>query len=217
MPAADLSNPPGRAETDAVRSAKAELRRQIRAARATPEPRAASRARTALALGLCTGHRTIALYASAADEPDTWPLIDALHATGCTVLLPRLGRRSDGSVRRSPDWAEYTGRDHLRPGYAGILEPIGPELGGDALGAASLVWCAGLAATPSGDRLGTGGGWYDRALPLAAADALSAVLLRDSEVLPVLPVEPFDQPVGAIVTEARVLRAPGRSGRPRNI
>ncbi len=206
MPTADLSNPPGGTETDAQRSAKAALRVQIRAARATPEPVAASRARTALALDLCTGHGTIALYASAADEPDSWSIIDALHAAGRTVLLPLLGRRPDGSVRRGPEWAEYTGRGRLRPGYRGILEPIGPGLGAEALAAASLVWCAGLAATPSGDRLGTGGGWYDRALPFAATDALIAVLLRDSEVLPVLPAEPFDRPVGAIVTEARVLR-----------
>lgn len=207
MPAADLSNPPGGTQTDAARAAKAALRARIRTARAVPEPDSAGLARTTLALTLCAGHRTIALYASAGDEPDTWPLIDALHAEGRTVLLPLLGRRPDGSVRRSPDWAEYTGRSRLRPGYAGILEPTGPELGAGALATASLVWCAGLAATPRGDRLGTGGGWYDRALPFAAPDALIAVLLRDSEVLPTLPVESFDRPVGAIVTETRVLRA----------
>lgn len=205
MPAADLSNPPGGTETDVLRAAKSRLRAEIRAARATPEPSSVSRARTALALELCAGHRTVALYASAADEPDTWALIDALHAAGRTVLLPLLGRSSDGSVRRSPEWAEYGGRTELRPGYAGILEPARPGLGARALAGASLVWCAGLAATARGDRLGTGGGWYDRALPLAAPDALIAVLLRDSEVLPALPVEPFDWPVGAIVTGTRLL------------
>lgn len=206
MPAADLSNPPGGAETDALRTAKSRLRAEIRAARATPEPSSTTHARTALAMELCADHQTVALYASTPDEPDTWALIDALHTAGRTVLLPLLGRRPDGSVRRSPEWAEYTGRAKLRPGYAGILEPAGPGLGENALAAASLVWCAGLAATPRGDRLGTGGGWYDRALPLAASDALIAVLLRDSEVLPALPIEPFDRPVGVIVTGSGVLR-----------
>lgn len=206
MPTADPSNPPDGTQTDALRAAKAALRTRIRTARATPEPAFAGRARTAAALELCVGHRVIALYASTADEPDTWPLIDALHANGHAVLLPLLGRRPDGSVRRDPDWAQYTGRAQLRLGYASIPEPIGPGLGAEHLAIASLVWCAGLAATPSGDRLGTGGGWYDRALPFAAPDALSAVLLRDAEVLPTLPVEPFDRPVGAIVTETRVLR-----------
>jgi 5-formyltetrahydrofolate cyclo-ligase len=63
-----------------------------------------------------------------------------------------------------------------------------------------------LAATPSGDRLGTGGGWYDRALRYAAPDALIGVLLRDREVLDVLPVEPFDRAVDLIVTESRTIR-----------
>ena len=207
MPTADPSNPPDGTETVTLRAAKAALRTRIRAARAVPEPASASRARTASALELCAGHRVIALYASAGDEPDTWPLIDALYGAGRTVLLPLLGRRPDGSVRRDPDWAQYTGRGRLRLGYASIPEPVGPGLGAKGLATATLVWCAGLAATPFGDRLGTGGGWYDRALPFAAPEALIAVLLRDSEVLPILPVEPFDQPIGAIVTEARVLRA----------
>ncbi len=207
MPTADPSNPPDGTETVTLRAAKAALRTRIRAARAVPEPASASRARTASALELCAGHRVIALYASAGDEPDTWPLIDVLYGAGRTVLLPLLGRRPDGSVRRDPDWAQYTGRGRLRLGYASIPEPVGPGLGAKGLATATLVWCAGLAATPFGDRLGTGGGWYDRALPFAAPEALIAVLLRDSEVLPTLPVEPFDRPVDAIVTETRALRA----------
>lgn len=206
MPAADPSNPPGGTHTDVIRAAKAALRARIRAARGIPELPTATAARTARAFELCAGHATIALYASAPGEPDTWPLIDALHAAGHTLLLPLLGRRPDGTARREPDWAEYAGRRQLRSGYAGILEPSGAGLGVGALARASLVWCAGLAATPSGDRLGTGGGWYDRALRFAAPDALVAVLLRDAEVLPSLPVESFDRPVGAIVTEDRVLR-----------
>jgi 5-formyltetrahydrofolate cyclo-ligase len=211
MPAADPLNPPGSAETATLRAAKSLLRARIRAARALPEAADAVIARTARALEICAGHHTLALYASAPGEPDTWPLIDRLHAAGHTVLLPVLGRRPDGTARRDPDWAEYLGRDRLRTGYAGILEPDGPGLGAGAVAAASLVWCAGLAATPSGDRLGTGGGWYDRALPFAAPDALTAVLLREAEMLPELPLEWFDRPVGVIVTETRVLWCDGNS------
>ncbi|MFT4218321.1 MAG: 5-formyltetrahydrofolate cyclo-ligase [Micropruina sp.] len=205
MPAADPSNPPFGADTDAVRAAKGVLRAQLRAARTVAEPESATAARLARALQLCAGNQVIALYASADHEPDTWGLLDELHAAGHTVLLPMLGRRPDGTVRREPDWATFTGRDRLRIGYADIPEPAGPSLGAQALSRASLIWCAGLAATPSGDRLGTGGGWYDRALRFAAPDALIGVLLRDAEVLPALPVESFDRPVGVVVTEARVL------------
>ena len=87
-------------------------------------------------------------------------------------------------------------------------EPSTEPLGADGLGDATLIWCAALAATPAGDRLGTGGGWYDRALLHARADAVVGVLLRDSEVMDALPVESFDRPVGLIVTEARTIRTP---------
>lgn len=202
---ADSSNPPGGAETGSARAAKAALREQIRAARSAAEPPAAVAARTARALQVCAGHSVIALYASAPGEPDTWPLIRHLDAAGHTLLLPLLGRRSDGTPRREPDWAEFAGVDRMRAGFAGILEPTGPGLGAEALAGASLVWCAGLAATPSGDRLGTGGGWYDRALAFADSGAVLAVLLRDAEVRDAVPVEPFDRRVGLIVTEHRVL------------
>ena len=109
------------------------------------------------------------------------------------------------SAPGEPDWAEFAGVDRMRRGFAGILEPTGPGLGAEALARASLVWCAGLAATPSGDRLGTGGGWYDRALAFADPGAVLAVLLRDAEVLDAVPVEPFDRRIGLIVTEQRTL------------
>ncbi|MFT4293884.1 MAG: 5-formyltetrahydrofolate cyclo-ligase [Micropruina sp.] len=208
MPPADPANPPGSPHTDlSQRLAKAEWRARIGAGRRVPENAAAGLARTERALQACAGHTTIAVYASAGGEPDTWALIEALYADRRTLLLPLLGRRPDGSVRREPDWALYTGPEQVRPGFAGILEPVGPALGPTGLARASLIWCAGLAATPGGDRLGTGGGWYDRALGFAHADAVVGVLLRDAEVLPQLPVESFDRRVDLIVTESRILRA----------
>lgn len=208
----DRANPPERPQTATKRTAKDALRAWIRADRRIAEPATASAARTANALEVSAGHRVIAVYASAGDEPDTWALIEALHAGGRTLLLPLLGRRPDGSVRREPDWGVYAGPDRLRAGYAGIVEPVSDPLGAGALARASLVWCAGLAATAAGDRLGTGGGWYDRALAFAAPDAVIGVLLRDAEVLPELPVEPFDRRVGVIVTESRTLRTTGHPG-----
>ena len=190
---------------------KDSLRARLRDRRRGRESPSASAARTARAMEASVGHRVVAAYLSVPGEPDTSALIEALHAAGTTLLLPLLGRRADGSVRREPDWAHYAGPDRLRIGHAGIAEPTTGPLGAHAVSAASLVWCAGLAASPTGDRLGTGGGWYDRALEHAAGDAVIGVLLRDDEVLPVIPTEPFDRPVSVIVTERRTLwTGPGR-------
>jgi 5-formyltetrahydrofolate cyclo-ligase len=176
--------------------AKAELRVKLGAARAArlPDP-AADLARAVRSLAACAGVATVAAYAARPREPDTQALIDALLAAEVGVLLPVLGPE--------PDWAWYTGADHLVPGRRGILQPAGPSLGAAALETAGFIWLPGLAGTADGRRLGTGGGWYDRALGWGRPDATRGLLLFDDEVLADVPTESWDQPVDLIVTERR--------------
>lgn len=176
--------------------AKATLRSRLRAARGVRGVDVAGNtARTQRVLAACAGSDVIAAYASIPGEPDTLTLIEQLRLAGVKVLLPVL--------RRAPDWAWYTGPDALAAGPLGIPQPTGPALGAAALVRADRIWLPGLAGTPSGDRLGTGGGWYDRALGYAAADAIRGLLLFDDEVLAELPTDSWDQPVHLLVTERR--------------
>ncbi len=199
MPAT-VPSPPPRAPKSPAEEAKNALRASILASRARrTDDRGAAFA--AHGLELAAGHASVALYASVGDEPDTWPLVDALLAGDIRVLLPML------AGRRTPDWAWYAGRDALRPGRRGILEPTTPALGAPGLAEASLVFCSALAATPRGERLGTGGGWYDRALGFAAPGAVCAAMCFDDEVLDAVPTDPWDRRVGVLVTDARVLWA----------
>ena len=54
-------------------------------------------------------------------------------------------------------------------------------------------------------RLGRGGGWYDRALAAATPGTPVWVLLNTDEVLPAIPVHPWDRPVDALLTPAALL------------
>ena len=67
-----------------------------------------------------------------------------------------------------------------------------------------LVFCPGLAANELGDRLGRGGGWYDRALLHASQSAPVLVLLNADEVLETIPTQPWDRRVDVIVTPDRL-------------
>ena len=155
----------------------------------------ADRARTALLLRELADCRTIACYASLADEPGTWPVIETFHTSGARVLLPVL--------RREPDWAWYAGRESLRPSWRGIAEPATPRLGAPALAQAEAIVVPGLAGCVSGERLGTGGGWYDRALGWASSSAPVILLLNEADIVPYVPTDPWDRPVTVILTESR--------------
>ena len=62
------------------------------------------------------------------------------------------------------------------------------------------------------NRLGYGGGFYDRTLEgLRARGPVRAIgLAFSAQALPELPLEPTDQPLDAIVTETGTLAAPER-------
>lgn len=177
--------------------AKQRLRESLQARRAELQHSGGDRA--ARALALCGHSEVVALYASVPGEPDTWELADALLARGTRVLLPVL--------RREPDWAWYTGRENLSPSWRGILQPTGPRLGGGVLVRAEWIWVPGLAGTRHGERIGTGGGWYDRALLKASPTARIGMLLHDDEVLDSLPTEPWDRRVHFLLTASQTLRA----------
>lgn len=117
------------------------------------------------------------------------------------VLLP------DGDL----DWAVDTG-DYVNSSL-GIREPVGPRLGVTAIATCELVLVPALLVDRNGNRLGRGGGSYDRAL--ARATGLTVALLHDGELVDEVPHEAHDVPVGAAVTPSQGLvrlpaRAPGQ-------
>ncbi len=59
---------------------------------------------------------------------------------------------------------------------------------------ADVVLLPGLAVSLRGERLGRGGGCYDRALGRVPVGTFTCVLLHDDEVGIDVPVEPHDRP-----------------------
>ena len=135
---------------------------------------------------------TIAAYYSIGAEPDTHGLVFALWKRGSYVILPVL--LPDGDL----DWASYEGPDSLAPGPRGLLQPVESVRGVDTVARADVVLVPALAVDAAGNRLGRGGGSYDRALARVGGQVPVIALLYDAELLPAVPVMPHDQRVRAV-------------------
>jgi 5-formyltetrahydrofolate cyclo-ligase len=135
---------------------------------------------------------TVAAYYSVGAEPDTRGLVYGLWKRGTYVLLPLL--KPDGDL----DWASYEGPDSLVPGPRGLLEPGEPPRGADAVARADVVLVPALAVDGAGNRLGRGGGSFDRALTRVGPLIPVIALLYDAELVETVPAEPHDKQVGAV-------------------
>jgi 5-formyltetrahydrofolate cyclo-ligase len=194
-----------------VNAAKLALRDQLLTARARrPLSEVAEQgellAERVLALPEVRRAATVAAYVSIGTEPGTGLLLDALVAAGKRVLLPRLVVATDALPGWDLDWSLYHGPTSLAPARFGLLEPLGPLLGVDAIAAADVVLVPGLAVSPTGSRLGRGAACYDRALARVPRGTLTLLLLYADEVGLAVPTEPHDLPVTAVATPEGVTR-----------
>lgn len=102
----------------------------------------------------------IASYYSFGTEPSTIALNRAIVASGKTLILPRI--KGD-----QIEWVDWNGTPETLQKNGKFTEPTGPEF--TKIDSIDVVLVPALAIDPEGYRLGQGGGYYDRALPLLRA------------------------------------------------
>jgi len=158
-----------------------------------------------LSLPEVEGARIVMLFWSFGSEVPTRPLLTELHARGVVTALPRI---LEGmlSVR------SYEPGDALTPTSFGAMEPaVGTPIAPDEL---DVVCTPGVVFDLRCHRVGYGGGFYDRFLPLTRRDALCAGVAFDLQIVDRdLPAGSFDLPIDLVVTESRILRRGERHGR----
>lgn len=178
------------------------MRRVVRARRAAVPPSVrAVRDRAILDhLGeVVTAGMVVCAYFPDDDEAGGPGLPDALVTMGARVLLPV-------SPPVGPlGWAAYAGPADLVRGRFGIPVPSAPPEGPELLAGADLVLVPSVAVDRRGNRLGRGGGYYDRSLEFAGPRT-RLLALQDSENVPdVVPVEAHDRAVDGVITERGLL------------
>ena len=149
--------------------------------------------------------RRLALYASLGDELPTRSVFEAALQLGKSCLFPRCvdaGRLEFSQVARWED---------LVRGRYDVLEPPG-ELPALRLDARDLVLIPGVAFDDKGQRLGRGGGYYDRSFPAGSPGGPTLCGCAVSiQLVDCVPTGPLDRRVDLVVTERGLVRV-SRSG-----
>jgi len=189
--------------TSELKRAKRDVRRSVLAARdALGEAERVARSEAIhggfLALPEVRGAGLVMAFWSFGSEVATPPLLEALHARGVRICLPRI---EDGDLVA----VAYEPGDPLRETSFGAREPAaGTILAPEML---DRVVTPGVAFDRFGHRIGYGGGFYDRFLRRTRRGAARIAIAFDLQVLPQeLPVGSFDLGVDVIVTETETIR-----------
>ncbi len=149
---------------------------------------------------------TVTAYRALPTEPPMAVLVRSALAAGLRVLLPVTVRG-----RAELHWVPATDRlgDGVPAEVTRGVSLTGHELGPEALGTVDVALVPGLAVDRAGRRLGQGGGYYDRAMPLLRPGVPVIVALHDHEApfadgAADVPAEAHDIPVDAVLTTAGV-------------
>lgn len=144
---------------------------------------------------------TMMTYVDFRNEVQTSEIINDALQIGKRVVVPI----TDVSNRRIIPSQLINYPDDLAPGAWDILEPKPECVRPVAPEEIDLVIVPGVAFDTAGNRLGYGGGFYDRFLPLVGINTVIISLAFELQIRPnVYPAE-HDIPVHMLVTERRVI------------
>ncbi len=135
------------------------------------------------------------------NEVDTRPLIEKSLSLGKTVVVPRTLKDTKELIpSRLIDWEK-----DLAPGAYGIKEPLPERTRPVEPKEIDLLLIPGVAFDLSGNRLGYGGGYYDRFVGNLRPGTPSFAVAFELQVVDEVPVKEWDHRIDALITEKRVV------------
>ena len=144
--------------------------------------------------------KVVMLYLSMSQEVDTAPIALRAWQEGKTVAVPKVFM-SDRTMLPVEIQSLDTG---MNTTPVGVREPdVGQPIPIEFI---DLVLVPGLGFSQSGERIGRGGGFYDRFLALASFEGTTCGLAFEEQVLESLPMLPHDQRLNMLVTDTGIRR-----------
>ena len=191
--------------TDSLNDQKQALRREASDRRAAAHAERADHAGTALAERFCAALQDrlagaiVSLFSPMRDEIDVAALFAAAADHGARTALPVMDGPDAPLIFRA-----WSPGDPLVDAAFGVCEPAddAPTVLADIVGVPLLAFdCAG-------NRLGYGGGYYDRSLRAlrAAHDIIAVGICYDEQEMPDIPTHRRDERLDMIITDRRTIR-----------
>lgn len=143
--------------------------------------------------------KTVMAFLSLPGEVDTADILADCWQGGKRVVVPRID--SDQKTMVAVEIRDLAG---LAVNWYGIREPVGgPPIPPTEI---DLVLVPGLGFDLEGNRLGRGGGYFDRFLSRLQTRAVKCGLGWEKQIVECVPVRPWDVKVDMLVTETGVRR-----------
>jgi 5-formyltetrahydrofolate cyclo-ligase len=188
-----------------LREAKRSLRGEVLRARDALSPESRSAASKLIAATLCArpdfvASRVVLLTLPFGSEWDTTLVLSQALAQGKKVAVPRVNEER----RMLETYAVCDAVREVSPGFRGVPEP-NADCPPVPLASIDWVLVPGVAFDAEGRRIGYGGGYYDRLLPMFERRAVRVAGAFELQLVERVPAAPHDATVDAIVTEKRTL------------
>ena len=139
----------------------------------------------------------IGVYRALPEEAPAAPYAKFFQENGHAIALPAF--HSEGTAMEFRLWSDPYEESDLATGPYGIMQPgryaekVTPD----------VIFAPLVGFTANGERIGQGGGHYDRWLAANPA-AMAVGMAWDVQLVDELPTEPHDIPLKAIVTPTRL-------------
>lgn len=146
----------------------------------------------------------ILLFASYKSEVDTSLIMNKALAMGKQVYLPKV-EYDECTGREEMEFYQIFSEADLEEGYKGIREPKAKPANRFVMPADEkvLMILPGAVFDLDGNRIGYGGGFYDRYIKRLDGEAFKAALAFHCQIVEPesIPCEPYDAQINAIVSE----------------
>lgn len=143
----------------------------------------------------------IFFFASFRSEVDTFGIMEESFRAGKKVVVPKVDRENHQLIL----W-EIHGTGELEAGYMDIPEPARtPDERRVDIDNIDLVIIPGAGFDPEGNRIGYGGGYYDRLLSGLKNQVAVVAPAFEEQIVDMVPSEAHDIKVSVIVTDRRLI------------